>query len=183
MMLKIGNDHFEATHLEPKVDVCDRHYVFDAQDPPNSSKPVVFDPTGKCPAFVVNPKVARRALEKQRADEVEYAQLVKDNVPVAPVYSGLDGGMNKVFLARFPDRIIPLAIVLPTGNLDLPQMPPIPWADNDGSLISKFFGGLFESKLGSHTQVASTDSTPQERVAVPATTRLTTTPTAPASGD
>ena len=22
-MLKIGNDHFEATHLEPKVDVCD----------------------------------------------------------------------------------------------------------------------------------------------------------------
>ena len=25
-MLKIGNDHFEATHLEPKVDVCDKHY-------------------------------------------------------------------------------------------------------------------------------------------------------------
>ena len=36
-MLKIGNDHFEATHLEPKVDVCDRRYVFDAQPPPNSS--------------------------------------------------------------------------------------------------------------------------------------------------
>ena len=35
-MLKIGNDHFETTHLEPKVDVCDRHYVFDAQPPPNS---------------------------------------------------------------------------------------------------------------------------------------------------
>ena len=32
-MLKIGNDHFEATHLEPKVDVCDRHYVFDAVQP------------------------------------------------------------------------------------------------------------------------------------------------------
>ena len=29
-MLKIGNDHFEVTHLEPKVDVCDKHYVFDA---------------------------------------------------------------------------------------------------------------------------------------------------------
>src|SRR6185437_16604904 len=25
--LKIGNDHFEATHLEPKVDVCNRLYV------------------------------------------------------------------------------------------------------------------------------------------------------------
>jgi murein L,D-transpeptidase YafK len=30
-MLKIGNDHFEATHLEPKVEVCNRRYVFDAQ--------------------------------------------------------------------------------------------------------------------------------------------------------
>ena len=76
-MLKIGNDHFEATHLEPKVDVCNRRYVFDAHRPLNSSKPLVFDPTGKCPAFVVNPKIARLALEKQHADEVEYAKLVR----------------------------------------------------------------------------------------------------------
>ncbi len=55
-MLKIGNDHFEVTHLEPRVDVCDRHYVFDAQQPPNPSAPFVFDPTGQCPVFVVNPK-------------------------------------------------------------------------------------------------------------------------------
>ena len=105
-MLKIGNDHFEATHLEPRVDVCDRLYVFDAQRPPNSRKPLVFNPTDKCPAFVVNPKIARRALEKQRADELEYARLLEDNnVPAAPIYSELDGGMNKVFLARFPDRV------------------------------------------------------------------------------
>ena len=30
-MLKHGNDHFEVTRLEPKVDVCEKHYVFDAQ--------------------------------------------------------------------------------------------------------------------------------------------------------
>jgi murein L,D-transpeptidase YafK len=156
MMLKIGNDHFEATHFEPKVDVCDRHYVFDPQDPSNSSKLLVLDSTSKCPAFVVNPKIARRALEKQRADEVEYARLVKDNVPVAPIYSGLDGGMNEVFLARFPGRIIPLAIVLPTGNLDLPQMPPVPWTDKDGSVANTFFGALLESKPFSQTQVVST---------------------------
>jgi murein L,D-transpeptidase YafK len=104
-MLKIGNDHFEATHLEPKVDVCNRRYVFDAQRPPNSGKPLVFNPTGKCPAFVVNPKIARQALEKQRADEVEYAKLLEDNVPAAPIYSELDGGMNEAFLERFPDRV------------------------------------------------------------------------------
>jgi hypothetical protein len=55
-MLKIGNDHFEATHLEPKVDVCNRLYVFDAEPPPNSPDPLVFNPTGKCPAIVVNRK-------------------------------------------------------------------------------------------------------------------------------
>jgi hypothetical protein len=104
-MLKIGNDHFEATHLEPKVDVCNRRYVFDAQRPPNSPKPLVFNPTGQCPASVVNPNIAQRALEKQRADELEYAQLLKDKVPAAPIYSELDGGMNEAFLARFPDRV------------------------------------------------------------------------------
>jgi murein L,D-transpeptidase YafK len=145
-MLKVGNDHFETTQLEPKVDVCDRRYVFDAHQPPNSSQPLVFDPTGKCPTFVVNPKIARPALEKQHADEVEYARLVRENVSVAPIYSGLDGGMNRVFLARFPGRIIPLAMVLPTGNIDLPQMRPVPWADNEGSLANKFFGAVPESK-------------------------------------
>jgi murein L,D-transpeptidase YafK len=104
-MLKIGNDHFEATHLEPKVDVCNRSYVFDAQRPPKSSKPLVFNATGKCPAFVVDAKIARQALEKQRADEIEYARLLEDKAPAAPLYSELDGGMNEVFLARFSDRV------------------------------------------------------------------------------
>jgi murein L,D-transpeptidase YafK len=141
-MLKIGNDHFEVTHLEPKVEVCERRYVFDAQAPPNSPGPLVFNPTGKCPAFVVNPKIARLAAEKQRADELEYAQLVEDNVPAAPMYSGLDGGMNEVFLGRFPGRVT-LAKVLPYASY-LPHLPPIPWVDNEGSLTSKFFGICFD---------------------------------------
>src|SRR5215204_3041126 len=139
-MLKIGNDHFETTHLEPLVNVCNRLYVFDAQPPPNSFA-LVFNPTGKCPAFVVNPKIAPRALEKQRTDELEYAQLLGDNGPVVRIYSGLDGGMNKVFLARFPGRVT-LSSVLPYASY-LPELPPIPWVDKDGSLTSKLFGTLF----------------------------------------
>ncbi len=127
----------------------------------------MFDPTGKCPTFVVNPKIARPALEKQHADEVEYEQLVKENLSVAPIYSGLDGGMNKALLARFPGRIIPLAMVLTNGS-QLPQLPPVPWADNDGSLANKFFGALFESKPASQTQVASTNSAMPERGTKPA---------------
>ena len=148
-MLKVGNDHFEATHLEPKVEVCNRRYVFDAQQPPKSSKPIEFDPIGKCPAFVVNPAIARPAREKQRADEVQYAQLVTANVSVAPIHSGLDGGMNRVFLAQVGGSIPP-ARVPPSGSR--PLQPP----DNNGSLASKLFGALFGSKPASQTQVVST---------------------------
>ncbi|HEY2884692.1 MAG TPA: hypothetical protein VGJ08_05715, partial [Rhizomicrobium sp.] len=139
-MLKVGNDHFETTHLEPKADVCDRRYVFDAQPPPNSPNPLVFVPTGKCPAFVVNPKIAQRSLAKQRTDDLEYAQLTKDNLPTAPIYSGLDGGMNKVFVAQYPDRVS-WARVFPYASY-LPHLPPIPWADNGGSLPGRWFGRL-----------------------------------------
>jgi len=176
-MLKIGNDHFEATHLQPKVDVCGRRYVFDAQPLPSSPQPLVFDPNAQCPAFVVNPKIARAAQAKQRADEVEYAQLIKDNVSVAPIHSGLDGGMNTVFHARFPGKIVPLAIVLPQGaGIELPQLPPVPWTDNDGSLANQYFGALPGSKPASQTHVATTDPTTHKRGADPATTASTAKP-------
>ncbi len=136
-MLKIGNDHFEATHFEPKVDVCDRRYVFDATPLPRSSTPLTFDPADKCPDFAVNPKFAQPALEKQHADEAEYAQLVKDNVPAAPIHTGLDGSMNEVFRARFPGIFIPLAKVLLDGSLELPQLQPIPYVDNSGAVTGR----------------------------------------------
>ena len=79
--------------------------------------------------------------EVRKLGEAEYAQLLEDDVPAAPIYSGLDGGMNEVFLARFPGRVT-LAKVLPYASY-LPQLPPIPWVDNDGSLTSKWFGTLF----------------------------------------
>ncbi|NVO18015.1 MAG: murein L,D-transpeptidase [Rhodoplanes sp.] len=145
-MLKIGNDHFETTQREPRVDVCDRRYVFDAKPLPNASSPPVFDPVGKCPPFAVDPTVARAALEKQRADAAEVARLVgrlaADGVPAAPIYTGLDGGMNERFRARYFGWVIPLSKVMPYAS-HLPKLPPIPWVDNDGSLASKWFGTAF----------------------------------------
>jgi murein L,D-transpeptidase YafK len=177
-MLKVGNDHFETTHLQPKVEVCNRRYVFDAQPAANSTNQLVFDPSGHCPAFVVNQKIARLALAKQRADEVEYAQLVKDRVAVAPIYSGLDGGMNKVFLTRFPEKIVPLAIVLPPGSgSELPRLPPIPWTDNDGSLANSIFGALLGSNPASQRHVTATDPTTRALSAAPATTNSSASPT------
>src|SRR5271155_6147903 len=74
-MIKEGNDHFEVTHLEPKVDVCNRHYVFDAQPPADSTKSLVFSPTGRCPVYEVPQEIASPANEKQRNDEFQLAQL------------------------------------------------------------------------------------------------------------
>jgi hypothetical protein len=51
--------------------------------------------------------------------------------------------MNEDFHAKFPGIIIPLAIVLPPGSgSELPQLPPVPWTDKDGSLANIFFGAL-----------------------------------------
>jgi hypothetical protein len=41
--------------------------------------------------------------------------------------------------------------VLPYASY-LPQLPPIPWVDNDGSLTSKWFGTLFCSPNNGHRQ-------------------------------
>ncbi len=156
-MIKVGYDHFEVSHLEPKVDVCDRRYVFDAVPPPNSTKPLVFNPTGRCPAFVIASDIAGPALEKQRRDEAQYAQLVKANVSVAPIRTGLDGGMNRVFLAQVGGRLPPARVPYPF----LPsQPPPVAAADNGAN---RLFGGLFGSKPAASTQIAATDSGSQER--------------------
>jgi len=152
-MLKVGNDHFETTHLEPKVDVCSRRYVFDAQAPPNSPYPLVFSSTDKCPAFVVDSRIARRALEKQRTDELEYARLLNDNVPTAPIYSGL----NEAFLAKYLVRVT-LAKVMPYASY-LPQLPPIPWIADDGSLTSRWFGTSFSRPIACDLTHASFLST------------------------
>ena len=51
-----------------------------------------------------------------RAHNLKYAQLLKYNLAVAPIYSGLYGGMNEIFHAQYPGKIVPLAIVLPPGS-------------------------------------------------------------------
>ena len=111
---------------------------------------------------MVNPQIARAALRKQHADEVQYAKLVTANTPVAPIHSGLDGGMNRVFLAQVGGSIPP-ARVPPSGSQ--PSPPP----DDNDSFASRLFG-LFGWKSASRTQVASANSTTLERGAHPAAT-------------
>ena len=165
-MIKEGNDHFELTHMEPKVDVCDRHYVFDAQAPGNTNKPLVFNPTGHCPAYEVAPQIASLVHDKEEHDEAQFTQLARFNVPVAPIKTGTDGGTNRVFLAqienskRTVDSEGHLHVVLPPATAASETTGAV--ADNSAaqpSLASRLFGGIFAPKNSGTTTPAATDST------------------------
>ena len=184
-MLKQGNDHFEVTHQEPKVDVCERHYVFDAQSPANSTKPLVFSPTGHCPAYEVPQEIAGPALEKQRNDDYQVAELTKENMPVAPITMGTDGGMNRIFASRLEEtnpvydndghiHAPPVHPGMPAPTLSGPREDPEAGAVKTAAGTKPtLFGSLFNAKTTSqsgpaasqngqvasqNSQLASTDS-------------------------
>jgi hypothetical protein len=98
-MLKEGYDDFEATHQEPKVAVCDKHYVFDAAPPESSTKPLNFSPRGKCPVYRLDPAVADAVLDHRRQEQIQMANYIARDVAVVPFRVG-DGGMNPAFATK-----------------------------------------------------------------------------------
>lgn len=72
--IKQGYDHFEVTKLEPKVDVCDKRYVFDARtkDPASNT----FNASGACPAFEVPEEIRTQVAEKQAQDDQAFKVAV-----------------------------------------------------------------------------------------------------------
>jgi hypothetical protein len=102
-MIKEGNDHFEVTKQEPKVDFCEKKYVFDAAKAPNATRDLTFDASAKCPAYVIPQEVADAVREKQATDLAETARLIAKGTPVARINTGIDGGMHRVFAARVPE--------------------------------------------------------------------------------
>ena len=120
-MLKEGNDHFEVTHQEPVVEVCEKRYVFDPEAPQNFTPAnngiklgtpwggfrdqqtqqvsLKFNPAGKCPAYQVPSEVLAAVKDKQRQDDAQIASL-SHRVAAAPIKTGRDGGMHPTFLAK-----------------------------------------------------------------------------------
>ncbi len=101
-MIKQGNDHFEVTREEPRVEFCENKYVFNPEQPP-TGKPLSFVAGQKCPIISVAPDVAEAVLEKQQQDEAKTAELIARGTPVAQRRPDIDGGMNKIFASKIPD--------------------------------------------------------------------------------
>jgi len=104
-MLKQGYDHFEVTHLEPRVDVCEKRYAF------NAASMASFSPAERCPAYEMPDDIAVAVREKQRRDELETAELINRGVPTVPATTGGDGGMNPTFLAAVRSHRDPGAVI------------------------------------------------------------------------
>ena len=99
-MLKEGYDHFNATHQEPRVAVCDRRYVFDAAAPNDSGKSLSFNAAAACPAYQLDTNVADAVLDMRRQEQYKMAQYIANGVSTVPSRAGIDGGMNPVFVAK-----------------------------------------------------------------------------------
>jgi murein L,D-transpeptidase YafK len=70
-MLKEGSDHFELARVPPKIDICGKRYVFNA-DAGNRN----FSPAAACPPYEVDPEIKTAVDAKVAADEVKFTAAV-----------------------------------------------------------------------------------------------------------
>jgi murein L,D-transpeptidase YafK len=117
-MLKQGYDHFEVTHREPKVDVCERRYVFDAESMAQ------FDSAERCPAYEVPEAIAAAVQDKQWRDDSLTAGLISRGTPTVPVTTGIDGGMSPIFLAALKSHGGPGATIRTASGTIPPYVNP-----------------------------------------------------------
>jgi murein L,D-transpeptidase YafK len=72
-MLKVGADHFEVTRKPPKVDVCNKGYVFDA-DAGSAS----FQASAACPPYQVPQWIQAAVDAKAAADDQKMTAMAAD---------------------------------------------------------------------------------------------------------
>ena len=193
-VLKEGYDHFEVTRKEPKVAVCDKHYVFDAQ---SSGK---FNPVDRCPTYKLPQQIASAVHNKQHRDEIETAQLISRGIPAAT--NGGDGGMNATFLSalrshggpgaaiRTASGTIPAHVHPPANSfaqgtgasifgINSPQVKPVEVRVASAAPSSSSMGAFFGTLFGSKRETSA--NTRESSVSQPGQAKSQAAPTAPSS--
>jgi murein L,D-transpeptidase YafK len=156
-MIKQGYDHFEVTRLEPKVDVCEKRYVFDAE---TNAK---FSAADRCPVYRVPEDVATAVRDKTRRDEMQTAELVSRGTPTVPSRMGVDGGMNPTFLSAVKMHSPGSVIRTASGTIPAHVNPPSEAAESPTGSTGTMSLASSESKPApaprSSVQVASAGGT------------------------
>src|SRR5213594_1051939 len=159
-MLKQGYDHFEVTRREPKVEVCEKRYVFDAE---TSAK---FSPADRCPAYKVPEEIASAVREKQRRDDIQTAELINRGTPAAPVKMGVDGGMNATFLTAVKSHGGPGASIRTAAGTIPPHVNPP--AERESGAAGMGGASAFSLASAESRLVPAPNSTVQVASAAPA---------------
>jgi murein L,D-transpeptidase YafK len=167
--LKEGYDHFEVTKLEPKVDVCEKRYVFDAQTTDFSSS--TFNASGACPTYKVPEHIAVAVAAKAKADDEETRVAVaaldeKDKAAIerelekklaesrpkpaeTSILAFFGGGTDKPAAAdAAPPAMTPIAVPLPRPAPGRPPVVAVAAAETKSSdgVFGSLFGGSAEAK-------------------------------------
>lgn len=74
-MLKEGSDHFELTNYPPKVDVCEKRYLFNREAPEGES----FRSREECPAVTMPAPLLDKWKEHLEKEQAEFAKALKRN--------------------------------------------------------------------------------------------------------
>ncbi|HEY4192764.1 MAG TPA: murein L,D-transpeptidase family protein [Mesorhizobium sp.] len=85
-MLKVGYDNFEVTKVPPKVDVCEKRYVFNQI----AADGQTFNPTGACPATTQPDSLKSAFNSYQSSYDAAYGSAIKASTPAPrPTIAGL----------------------------------------------------------------------------------------------
>lgn len=85
-MLKVGYDNFEITKVPPKVDVCEKRYVFNQVAPEGTT----FDPTGPCPASTQPDSLKTAYANYEKSYDAAFNSAVKSSTPAPkPTIAGI----------------------------------------------------------------------------------------------
>jgi len=85
-MLKVGYDNFELTKVPPKVDVCEKRYVFNQV----AADGQTFNPTGPCPATTQPDSLKTAFADYEKSYDAAFNSAVRSSTPAPkPTIAGI----------------------------------------------------------------------------------------------
>lgn len=171
-MLKEGSDHFEVTKLQPKVDVCEKRYVFNRY----AEEGVKFRSRDECPPTKIPQSLALAFNEKQESDQSVFDKILKKTAE-NPFIKAEDKPKTLTASIKADATVGELGILVPQPAVEDVPADSVPSANEDiaeseqtvaaEQLEGNDFNPISAEVTGQ--QVPTTDTTilPPEDVAVP----------------